>query len=167
MAPSAPNSPQAPSSPTEEPLNIEQALNDAEAALQDLRHRYEQIQTGPATQQQLNHQLETLQQELAQTNDQLKQTQDVHQQSQLRSQQKTLHHEIQTVQESLFNLELELESRIFRWFCRDKQEWFWQFLRYAGIGFGAALLLQNLVGQPDTSNTQTPEKRVIPNRIVP
>ncbi|NCJ06966.1 hypothetical protein GS597_10690 [Synechococcales cyanobacterium C] len=61
------------------------------------------------------------------------------QKTQLQEQLTKLRQEIEQLQNHLELVEIELESRLITW--KDRREWFWQFLRYAGIGFVAALIL--------------------------
>ena len=73
--------------------------------------------------------------------DQLKQRYD-----QVRSAQQQrsgLQQQMNQLQQQLELLEVDLESRLITW--RDKRELFWQFLRFAGIGFVTALLLNHLI----------------------
>jgi peptidoglycan hydrolase CwlO-like protein len=48
--------------------------------------------------------------------------------------------ELHQVKAQIEAVEIELESRLFTWSSR--QEIFWQFLRFAGLGFLAGLLLK-------------------------
>lgn len=115
-------SPEQPSSA--DPLNpqpasaltdIEQALTEAETLLNELKQRYQQILLA---QQQRSVVQEQLQQE-------------------------SLPSEVSQLKQQLELLEVELESRLITW--RDKRELFWQFLRFAGVGFVGALLLHMLI----------------------
>lgn len=52
--------------------------------------------------------------------------------------------DLEQLKEQLEILEIELESRLITW--KDRREWFWQFLRLAGLGFILALVLDALQG---------------------
>ena len=100
---------------TSESTELEQALAEAEALLNQLKQRYQQVQSAQHRRTELQAQLG---QEPSPT-------------------------EVQHVQQQLEQLEMELESRLITW--RDQRELFWQFLRFAGVGFGGALLLNALI----------------------
>ncbi|MEO0378434.1 MAG: DUF2203 domain-containing protein [Cyanobacteria bacterium P01_A01_bin.17] len=121
------------SSPPEDELNIEKALTEAEKALKGIRERYQNVQTAQQQQPQLQKQLQQLQDQSKESSKE----QPPHQEA-----QQKLAEEIAKIREQLEITELTLESRLFTW--RDKRDWFWHFLRFAGIGFGAALLLNYL-----------------------
>lgn len=67
------------------------------------------------------------------------------QKTDLESRLSELNTEIETVKSQLAANWEDLESQLITW--RDKQELFWQFLRFSGIGFGLALLLNFLIKQ--------------------
>ncbi|MCG9890590.1 MAG: hypothetical protein MH252_05915 [Thermosynechococcaceae cyanobacterium MS004] len=67
------------------------------------------------------------------------------QRTDLESRLSELNTEIETVKSQLAATWEDLESQLITW--RDKQELFWQFLRFSGIGFGLALLLNFLIKQ--------------------
>jgi multidrug resistance efflux pump len=56
-----------------------------------------------------------------------------------------LHTEIEALTAQLTATWEELESQLITW--RDKQELFWQFLRFAGVGFAAAMLLNFFINK--------------------
>ncbi|MGB7413352.1 MAG: hypothetical protein WA902_04005 [Thermosynechococcaceae cyanobacterium] len=121
--------------PSNDELDIEQSLSEAEATLSILRTRYQNIQRAQKQQPLLEQQLQELQE----------QAQQLRKESGSQQERLELREEIGKVQEQLEIIELELESRLFKLLTwRDKKEWFWQFLRFSGIGFGAALLIGHL-----------------------
>lgn len=117
----------------EDELNIEQALTEAETALNDIKSRYQNVQTAQQQKPQLQEQLQQLQDQSQQLNGEQPTHTEIKQK---------LAEDIAKIQEQLEITEFTLESRLFTW--RDKRDWFWHFLRFAGIGFGAALLLNHL-----------------------
>ncbi len=58
----------------------------------------------------------------------------------LRQHLQELQAELKQVKEHLETLEIELESRLFSW--SSQREVFWQFLRFAGLGFIGGLILK-------------------------
>jgi hypothetical protein len=65
------------------------------------------------------------------------------QQPELETRLTELKAELETVKTSLAKIWEDLESQLITW--RDKEELFWQFLRFAGIGFGLAMLINTFV----------------------
>ncbi|HEY9824028.1 MAG TPA: hypothetical protein V6D19_01160 [Stenomitos sp.] len=65
------------------------------------------------------------------------------QQPELETRLATLKEEINAVQSQLSQTWEALESQLITW--RDKEELFWQFLRFAGIGFALAMLVNVFV----------------------
>jgi predicted RNase H-like nuclease (RuvC/YqgF family) len=61
------------------------------------------------------------------------------QQTALEERLSELNTEIEALNSQLTATWEELESQLITW--RDKQELFWQFLRFAGVGFAVAMLL--------------------------
>jgi hypothetical protein len=119
--------------PSDDELNIEQSLYESETTLNILKTRYQNIQRAQQQQPLLQQQLQELQ------------AQQLRQESGPQQELLELKEDIDKVQEQLEIIELELESRLFKLLTwRDKKEWFWQFLRFSGIGFGAALLIKHL-----------------------
>jgi hypothetical protein len=65
------------------------------------------------------------------------------QQPELEARLSELKTELETVKINLAKTWEDLESQLITW--RDKEELFWQFLRFAGIGFGLAMLINTFV----------------------
>lgn len=65
------------------------------------------------------------------------------QQPELEARLNELKAELETVKISLAKTWEVLESQLITW--RDKEELFWQFLRFAGIGFALAMLINTFV----------------------
>ncbi len=65
------------------------------------------------------------------------------QQPELEARLSELKTELETVKTNLAKTWEDLESQLVTW--RDKEELFWQFLRFAGIGFGLAMLINAFV----------------------
>jgi predicted nuclease with TOPRIM domain len=132
----------------DEELDIEQAFTIIEAKLQRLRDRHKNIQKSQEQQPQLQEQLQKL---LEKTN------QIEAEQSEQPETLSTLREEISQIQEQLQMVEVDLESRLmnvltlpdkielFKFLTLpEKADWFWHFLKYTGLGFGAAFLLGHL-----------------------
>lgn len=66
------------------------------------------------------------------------------QKTQLQQTLAQLQAQIQQTQEQLQTVEVQLESQLLTW--RDGREWFWHFLRFAGLGFVIALVLKSVMG---------------------
>ncbi len=118
-------------SPTDE-INFDQALENVERSLSDLKDRYAQIQRD-------QQQLETLQQRKAE----LKNNRSSHLKTELRE-----------IKQQLEELEITLESRLFSW--SGLKEVFWQAVRFGGLGIAigwslAFVTLKNPT--PTTSST--------------
>jgi peptidoglycan hydrolase CwlO-like protein len=64
-------------------------------------------------------------------------------QTELESRLSELNAEIESLKAQLAITWEELESQLITW--RDKEELFWQFLRFSGIGFALAMLLNFLI----------------------
>ena len=111
--------PSSPDSPNPQPpsalTDIEQSLAEAESLLNELKQRYHQVQSAQQQHLELQEQL----------------------------QQDPLPSEVNQLKQQLEMLEVDLESRLITW--RDQRELFWQFLRFAGVGFVGALLLNWLI----------------------
>lgn len=127
-------------SPPDEEFNIEQALIEAETSLNALKERHHSIQTAQTQQQHL-------QEKILELHNQAEQLQ------QEPEQQLKLQQEIEQLLEQLHDVELGIECQLFEKFTLaerlemfrtltlpEKGEWFWHFLKYMGLGFGAALL---------------------------
>jgi chromosome segregation ATPase len=65
------------------------------------------------------------------------------QQPELEARLSELKTELETVKTNLAKTWEDLESQLVTW--RDKEELFWQFLRFAGIGFALAMLINAFV----------------------
>jgi ABC-type phosphate transport system auxiliary subunit len=65
------------------------------------------------------------------------------QQPELEARLSELKAELETVKTNLAKTWEDLESQLITW--RDKEELFWQFLRFAGIGFALAMLINTFV----------------------
>jgi chromosome segregation ATPase len=65
------------------------------------------------------------------------------QQPELETRLNELKTELETVKTNLAKTWEDLESQLVTW--RDKEELFWQFLRFAGIGFALAMLINAFV----------------------
>ncbi len=65
------------------------------------------------------------------------------QQPELEARLSELKTELETVKTQLATTWEDLESQLITW--RDKEELFWQFLRFAGIGFALAMLVNVFV----------------------
>ncbi|WP_017306883.1 hypothetical protein [Spirulina subsalsa] len=111
--------------PTDEPLWEEEfntALAQVEQSLQDLKQRRQQVQQDSDT-------LKDLQQ----------------QQQALKGQKLPKHHplktELEQIEEQIHLLEVQLESRLFRW--QSLQEPFWQAVRFGGLGIVLGWLLKS------------------------
>jgi curved DNA-binding protein CbpA len=65
------------------------------------------------------------------------------QQPELEARLSELKTELETVKTSLAKTWEDLESQLITW--RDKEELFWQFLRFAGIGFALAMFINAFV----------------------
>ncbi|WP_404786723.1 hypothetical protein [Altericista sp. CCNU0014] len=65
------------------------------------------------------------------------------QQPELEARLAELKAELETVKANLAKTWEDLESQLVTW--RDKEELFWQFLRFAGIGFAIAMLINTFV----------------------
>ncbi len=65
------------------------------------------------------------------------------QQTELEGRLSELNIEIESVKSQLAATWEELESQLITW--RDREEWFWQFLRFSGIGFALAMTLNYFV----------------------
>lgn len=85
--------------------------------------------------------VEQLLQELKQRHNQIQQAQ--YQKNDLQQQRQQLQAELQRIKDQLEALEVDLESRLFTW--SSQREVFWQFVRFAGLGFVAALVLNAFI----------------------
>ncbi len=99
------------SQPSIDEPNFEQELIELERSLQELKDRHSQVQQAQTTQT-------TLQQRQEQVKRQLE-----------RTASPELKAELQQIQDSLDDLEVKLESRLFSW-----EKPFWQIVRFGGLG---------------------------------
>ena len=130
--PSNPESPE-PNAPVEGWDELVAQLQTTDLALQELRLRFEQVETSYQHQQYLQQQQQRAKQDLKQAN--AEQQPDV---------QQELKHELKRVQQQLDEVELALESRLFSW--RSFREPFWQAVRFGGIGVILGWILKSCAG---------------------
>ena len=121
---------------TDEP-NFEQELVEVERSLQELKDRHSQVQQAETAQA-------TLKQHQAQVKRQLQ-----------NAASPELKAELQHIQDSLDDLEVKLESRLFSW-----EKPFWQIVRFGGaglvVGWGLAFtVLRSPQPQPPSSVPQS------------
>jgi uncharacterized protein YhaN len=95
---------------TDDPT-FEQELMEVERSLQELRDRHSQVQQAQATQATLHQRQEQVKRQLQ------------------HAASSDLKAELQHIQNSLDDLELKLESRLFSW-----EKPFWQIVRFGGLG---------------------------------
>jgi DNA repair ATPase RecN len=125
---SAPNAPN--SDATLEGLepSIDASIQEAEELLNELKARYAQVKAAQSRKPELESRIAELEIELKdKTNPKAPE----------------LLAELESVKTQLISTWEELESQLITW--RDKQELFWQFLRFAGIGFIAAFLIHMVI----------------------
>lgn len=103
------------------------ALTETEKTLQQLRDRYLEIKTAQAEKAQLEQKLSKVQTDMA---------------AQAANQQTLadLQTELEQLQGQIQTLGMTLESQLWKW--HDLKEPFWQFIRYFGLGFATAFLIQ-------------------------
>lgn len=111
---------------TEFDLEFSEALEEAEITLKQIRDRYQEIKTAQLEKSQLEQTLSHLQR-------------DINQKTQVEQSITTLEAEVAQVQAQIQSLSITLESQLWKW-----QEPFWQFIRFFGLGFAFAFLLQKL-----------------------
>lgn len=107
------------------------ALTEAENTLQQIRDRYLEIKTAQAEKAQLEKKLAAVQTDRstkAQTEQDLA----------------VLQTELEQIQEQIHTLGMTLESQLWKW--HDLKEPFWQFIRYFGLGFAAAVVIHKFAG---------------------
>jgi DNA repair exonuclease SbcCD ATPase subunit len=120
--------------------DVARSLLEAEELLNEVKARYAQIQAAKEKQPELEARLSELKTEEAryaqgQTAQSQPPDREVHL-SQIKA-------ELETVKTQLASTWEDLESQLITW--RDKEELFWQFLRFAGIGFALALILNTFL----------------------
>ncbi len=130
-----------PTDQTEENADdVARSLLEAEELLNEVKARYVQIQAAKEKQPELEARLSELKAEEARyAQDQPIKAQQPDHEARL-SELKT---ELETVKTQLASTWEDLESQLITW--RDKEELFWQFLRFAGIGFALALILNHFL----------------------
>ncbi|KAI9134597.1 hypothetical protein [Acaryochloris sp. CCMEE 5410] len=107
------------------------ALTEAENTLQQIRDRYLEITTAQAEKAQLEKKLAAVQTDRsakAQTEQDLA----------------ALQTELEQIQDQIQTLGMTLESQLWKW--HDLKEPFWQFIRYFGLGFAAAVVIHKFAG---------------------
>jgi chromosome segregation ATPase len=114
--------------------DIAQSLEEAEEMLKAVKERYTQVQAAKTRQPELEAHMQALNAELETARRQQPE-------SEVRLQE--LKAELETVKGQLAQTWEDLESQLITW--RDKEELFWQFLRFAGIGFALAMLINYFV----------------------
>lgn len=122
-----------PNNPVEDWDTLIAQLQSTEQALQELRLRFEQVETSYRHQQYLQQQQQRAKQDLKQAN--------AEQQS---SRQQELKQELKQVQQQLDEVELALESRLFSW--SSLREPFWQAVRFGGMGIVLGWILKSGAG---------------------
>jgi DNA repair exonuclease SbcCD ATPase subunit len=124
-----------PERPSDE-VDVERSLHEAEELLKEVKTRYEQIQSAKAQQPELEARLSELQAE----DTRYKNIPSAKPHTpEVEARLCELKTELETIKTQLATTWETLESQLITW--RDKEELFWQFLRFAGIGFALALLL--------------------------
>lgn len=127
-------------------INVEHSLLEAETKLRTLKERHRAIKDSQQQYPELQEKLQDLQ----------NQAEQLGQDSEKGEQYQSIQEDMHQVQEQLHELELTLESQLFDGFTvsekvemfkfltlPDKVNWFWHFLKYFGLGFGAAVLLKH------------------------
>jgi chromosome segregation ATPase len=122
------------SSPDDLEAKLELSLQEAEDMLQEVKARYAQVKAARSRQIDLTEKAAMLQSDLDSIKDR---------KADPAEQAVEIEAELESIKTQLVETWKELESQLITW--RDQQELFWQFLRFAGIGFIAAFLLKTLV----------------------
>jgi chromosome segregation ATPase len=130
MEPTEQNLPES-TQPTEShtATDIAQSLEEAEELLKAVKERYSQVQAAKNRQPELEARMQALNAEI----------ETAKQQSESETRLQELQAELETIKGQLAKTWEDLESQLITW--RDKEELFWQFLRFAGIGFALAMLV--------------------------
>jgi chromosome segregation ATPase len=113
--------------------DIAQSLEEAEEMLKAVKERYNQVQAAKNRQPELEARMQALNAEI----------ETAKQQSESETRVQELKAELEAVKAQLAKTWEDLESQLITW--RDKEELFWQFLRFAGIGFALAMLVNYFV----------------------
>ena len=112
--------------------NFDQALQEVEQSLSNLKQRYLEVERNQAQQSQLRQREAELKQELRRTP------------SYERSRRQPLRKELQHIQQQLESIELTLESQLFS--LSSFKEPFWQAVRFAGLGVIIGWILKACTG---------------------
>ena len=107
--------------------DLERSLQEAEELLNHVKTRFTQVRLAQQKQAQLEERLSGLETDPGPVS------------------QSDLSAELESIKSQLAATWEELESQLITW--RDKEELFWQFLRFSGIGFGLAVFLNFLAKQ--------------------
>jgi chromosome segregation ATPase len=108
--------------------SIDASIQEAEELLNELKARYAQVKAAQSRKPELEARVAELETELK---------------DKTNAKTPELLAELESVKTQLISTWEELESQLITW--RDKQELFWQFLRFAGIGFIAAFLIHMFI----------------------
>jgi hypothetical protein len=106
------------SQPSTDDLDFGQELTEVERSLQELKDRHNQVQQAEIAQAPLKQRQEQIKRQLQ------------------RPASPELKAELQHIQDSLDQLEVTLESRLFSW-----EKPFWQIVRFGGLGLGLGWLM--------------------------
>ncbi|MBF2056221.1 MAG: hypothetical protein IGQ45_03135 [Cyanobacterium sp. T60_A2020_053] len=106
-------------------FDVNSALEDLENNLHRLKDRYKQIQEDQQRKQELITEKDTLIQQLKENN------------------QNSLKSEIELIKKELDEIELRLESELFKW--SSLSEPFWQIVRFGGAGIVIGWVLKSLI----------------------
>jgi len=108
----------------ESEAEFEQALQDVERVLGDVKERYEQVKRDRVRQVELGHRREDIRRE--------------------KSPLPEFKAELRQIQQELETIELNLESSLFSW--GSVKAPFWQAVRFGGLGIIIGWMLKSLVG---------------------
>jgi chromosome segregation ATPase len=129
-----PSPPASSAIPEDLDAKLELSIQEAEDMLQEVKTRYAQVKAARSRQIDLTEKAAVLQADLESVKDQKAKSQE---------QAAAIEAELDSIKTQLVETWKELESQLITW--RDQQELFWQFLRFAGIGFLAAILLKMVI----------------------
>ena len=107
-------------------VELEQALQEVERSLADVKERYEQVKRDRDRQIELGHRREDIRQQ------------------QRRNPLPEFKAELRQIQQELETIELNLESSLFSW--GSLKEPFWQAVRFGGVGIIIGWMLKSFVG---------------------
>lgn len=105
-------------------IDIEEEIINLEASVEKLKQRYQQIQIDTARQEELIAEKKAAEQELANNNN-----------------HDSLKSELNYIKKELSEIELRLESELFKW--SNLSEPFWQAVRFLGLGIIIGWILNN------------------------